>query len=114
MATRLPWFCWIFKCRSIDGFRVAEHIKNRPGIAGTTVMMLDSVGQHGDAQRCRELGHGVPIMMGDKAYGHLYVKEKQGGGEFAKADEHHRRCTAPPLVQRPPVPPNDGPKKTRT
>ena len=30
---------------------------------------------------------GVPIMVRDKAYGHLYVTEKQGGGEFSEADE---------------------------
>lgn len=45
-----------FQMPDMDGFQVAEHIKNRSGIAGTTVMMLSSVGQHGDAQRCRELG----------------------------------------------------------
>jgi len=30
---------------------------------------------------------GVPIMVRDKAYGNLYVTEKQGGGEFSEADE---------------------------
>ena len=30
---------------------------------------------------------GVPIMVRDKAYGHLYVTEKQGGGEFSETDE---------------------------
>ena len=30
---------------------------------------------------------GVPIMVRDKAYGYLYVTEKQGGGEFSEADE---------------------------
>jgi PAS domain S-box-containing protein len=45
-----------FQMPDMDGFQVAEEIKNRPGVAGTTVMMLSSVGQHGDAQRCRELG----------------------------------------------------------
>ena len=30
---------------------------------------------------------GVPIMVRDKTYGHLYMTEKQGDGEFSKADE---------------------------
>jgi signal transduction histidine kinase len=30
---------------------------------------------------------GVPIMVRDKAYGNLYVTEKQGGGEFSETDE---------------------------
>jgi GAF domain-containing protein len=30
---------------------------------------------------------GVPIMVRDKAYGNLYVTEKQGGAEFSETDE---------------------------
>ena len=30
---------------------------------------------------------GVPVMVRDKAYGNLYVTEKQGGEEFSEADE---------------------------
>ena len=40
----------------MDGFGVAERIKARPGLAGTTIMMLTSSGQYGNASRCRELG----------------------------------------------------------
>jgi CheY-like chemotaxis protein len=40
----------------MDGFQVAEQIRHRPDLAGTTIMMLSSVGQRGDAQRCKELG----------------------------------------------------------
>jgi CheY-like chemotaxis protein len=39
-----------------DGFILADLIKNDPAIAGTTVVMLTSAGQPGDAARCRELG----------------------------------------------------------
>lgn len=39
-----------------DGFTLAQAIKNDPAIAGATVVMLTSVGQPGDAARCRELG----------------------------------------------------------
>lgn len=40
----------------MDGFTLAEKIKNNPALAGATVMMLTSAGQRGDAARCRELG----------------------------------------------------------
>jgi two-component system sensor histidine kinase/response regulator len=39
-----------------DGFVLAEAIKNDPVIAGTTVILLTSTGQAGDAVRCRDLG----------------------------------------------------------
>jgi len=40
----------------MDGFGVAERIAQRPHLAGGTIMMLSSMGQRGDAVRCRELG----------------------------------------------------------
>ena len=45
-----------YQMPDMDGFEVAERIKNRPELAPATIMMLSSVGQRGDAQRCRELG----------------------------------------------------------
>jgi two-component system sensor histidine kinase/response regulator len=39
-----------------DGFTLAEAINDDPALAGTTVVMLTSAGQPGDAARCRELG----------------------------------------------------------
>ena len=40
----------------MDGFTLAEHIKQNPEFAGAIVMMLSSAGQRGDATRCRKLG----------------------------------------------------------
>ncbi len=40
----------------MDGFALAEMIKQNPKLAGATIMMLTSAGQRGDAARCRELG----------------------------------------------------------
>jgi CheY-like chemotaxis protein len=40
----------------MDGFTLAEQIKNKPGLNNATVMMLSSGGKHGDARRCRDLG----------------------------------------------------------
>ena len=39
-----------------DGFTLAEHIRNRPDLLSSTMMMLTSGGQLGDVARCRELG----------------------------------------------------------
>ena len=39
-----------------DGFTLAEAIKRDPTIADTSIVMLTSAGQPGDAARCRELG----------------------------------------------------------
>jgi two-component system, sensor histidine kinase and response regulator len=40
----------------MDGFELAERIKQDPGLAKATIMMLTSAGQRGDAARCRSLG----------------------------------------------------------
>ena len=40
----------------LDGFALAERIKQHPGLAEATIMMLTASGQRGDAVRCRELG----------------------------------------------------------
>ena len=45
-----------FQMPDMDGFAVAAAIKERPELSGSTIMMLSSVGQRGDAARCRELG----------------------------------------------------------
>jgi two-component system, sensor histidine kinase and response regulator len=53
----------------MDGFDLAGRIKHRPELAGATIMMLSSAGEHGDAARCRELGIAVyltkPIKQSD-------------------------------------------------
>jgi PAS domain S-box-containing protein len=40
----------------MDGFRLAEKIKNDPDLAGSVIMMLSSADQPSDAARCRTLG----------------------------------------------------------
>jgi signal transduction histidine kinase/CheY-like chemotaxis protein/HPt (histidine-containing phosphotransfer) domain-containing protein len=53
----------------LDGFAVAERIRQNPKLAGATIMMLSSAGQLGDADRCRQLGVGTyltkPIKQSD-------------------------------------------------
>jgi two-component system sensor histidine kinase/response regulator len=46
----------------MDGFALAEQIKQNPTLAGATIMMLTSAGQRGDAARCRELGIAVYLI----------------------------------------------------
>jgi CheY-like chemotaxis protein len=45
-----------FQMPELDGFGLAHKIKSRPELGPTMIMMLSSVGQRGDAARCRELG----------------------------------------------------------
>jgi PAS domain S-box-containing protein len=40
----------------MDGFEVTERIRSQPRLISTTIMMLSSSGQRGDASRCRQLG----------------------------------------------------------
>jgi two-component system, sensor histidine kinase and response regulator len=46
----------------MDGFSLAERIKQNPKLAHATIMMLTSAGQRGDAARCRELGIAVYLI----------------------------------------------------
>jgi two-component system sensor histidine kinase/response regulator len=45
-----------FQMPDLDGFGLAERIKQRPEFATTLIMMLSSVGHRGDAIRFKELG----------------------------------------------------------
>ncbi|MCU1382584.1 MAG: Histidine kinase [Acidobacteria bacterium] len=53
----------------LDGFGVAEAIRQRPQLAGATVMMLTSSGEYGDQARCAALGIAVyltkPVYVAD-------------------------------------------------
>jgi len=46
----------------MDGFELAERIRQHPQYVGATIMMLTSVGQRGHAARCRELGVASYLM----------------------------------------------------
>jgi signal transduction histidine kinase/DNA-binding response OmpR family regulator len=57
-ATHTPFGLIIvdYHMPGMDGLMLAERIREMPGLSGSTVMMLSSGGQSGDAARCRELG----------------------------------------------------------
>jgi PAS domain S-box-containing protein len=57
----------------MDGFTLAERIKEDPELVGATIMMLTSAGHLGDTARCRELGISAylvkPIRQGELLQG---------------------------------------------
>ena len=55
-GTPFPLVLTDMQMPDMDGFALAEIIKQTPALAGATIMMLTSAGQRGDGARCRELG----------------------------------------------------------
>jgi len=47
---------------NVDGFGLVEQVSERPAISTTTIMMLSSAGQTGDAARCEALGIAAYIL----------------------------------------------------
>ncbi|HEV1993653.1 MAG TPA: response regulator [Candidatus Acidoferrum sp.] len=64
----------------MDGFALAEHIREDPDLVGTTIMMLTSASHLGDAARCRELGISAylvkPIRQGELLDAICHVLQK--------------------------------------
>jgi PAS domain S-box-containing protein len=46
----------------MDGFALAEKIRQQPELAGATIMLLSSADRAGDVQRCQELGISAYLM----------------------------------------------------
>jgi two-component system sensor histidine kinase/response regulator len=55
-GTPFPLVLTDMQMPEMDGFSLAEKIKQTPELTGATIMMLTSAGQRGDGARCRELG----------------------------------------------------------
>jgi len=79
----------------LDGFAVAEQIREDPEQIGATIMMLTSSGQAGDAARCRELGIAAylvkPIRPGELLAAVLAVLQKQPVGAQPLITRHTLR-----------------------
>jgi PAS domain S-box-containing protein len=60
-AAGTPFDVQVLDCYmpEMDGFAVVELIRQRPALAETTILMLTSAGQRGDAARCWNLGIGA-------------------------------------------------------
>jgi PAS domain S-box-containing protein len=75
----------------MDGFDVAERIRQQPKLNSTTIMMLSSGGQRGDASRCHELGIAAylfkPFKQSDLLEAILIALNRQD-------------ATKPPLITR--------------
>ncbi len=77
----------------MDGFALAEQIKQNPKLAGATIMMLTSAGQRGDAIRCRELGIAVylikPLRQSELLEAILAALGKAPGQEISTVITRH-------------------------
>ena len=77
----------------MDGFDLAEQIKQNPKLAGATIMMLTSAGQRGDAARCRDLGIAVylikPIRQSELLEAILSVLGKDTGNATTSVITRH-------------------------
>ena len=86
----------------MDGFALAQKIKENPAISGTRLAMLTSAGQRGDAARCRELGIAAyllkPINKAELLSGILAVLAQDEGAGKALVTRHSLR-----EAQRPPA-----------
>jgi len=79
--------------RGMDGFSLAERIKNAHEMCSATVMMLTSVGHVGDAARCRGLGVDAylvkPIGHNELANAICLALERSGGQEATPLVTRH-------------------------
>jgi signal transduction histidine kinase/CheY-like chemotaxis protein len=59
-----PYHVVLLDCHMpyMDGFMVAERIRDTPGVSDTTILMLTSAERSADMQRCRALGVGAYLV----------------------------------------------------
>jgi signal transduction histidine kinase/CheY-like chemotaxis protein/HAMP domain-containing protein len=77
---------------AMDGFSLVERIRQRPGVAAATIMMLSSGGNRGDAARCQQLGMAAYLMKP--------VRSSELREALALALGARNHDGAPPLVTR--------------
>ncbi len=80
----------------LDGFDVAERIRQQQTLAGATIMMLTSSGQYGDPSRCRELGVAAyvtkPITPSDLLQAICGALERSGADVFTSPGRSPSGC----------------------
>jgi signal transduction histidine kinase/CheY-like chemotaxis protein len=86
----------------MDGFQLAEEIRKDARFSGTTIMMLTSAGERGDAARCRALGLAAyltrPVGQAELLDALLRVAGSKGsGGKPAFVTRHLLREERRPL-----------------
>jgi PAS domain S-box-containing protein len=67
----------------MDGFDLIKRIREKPGMVTSTIMMLTSGGQRGDARRCEDLGVAAhllkPVRQAELRNALIRVLSEQGG-----------------------------------
>jgi len=90
----------------VDGFTLAERIKQDADLAGPTIMMLTSGGHRGDAARCRELGVAAyltkPIRQAElkQAVCGVLASKRRRTGTFGLVTRHSLREARPDKERR--------------
>jgi two-component system sensor histidine kinase/response regulator len=74
----------------MDGFDLVEQIKERPGLCKSTIMMLTSGSQRGDAARCEELGIAAYLLKP--------VRQTELREAIARALSARERAGSRPLI----------------
>jgi len=85
----------------MDGFELAELVRQDPRLAGAVIMLLTSSGRRGDAARCRQLGIAAylvkPIGSGDLMKALLTVLGQPAGKAATLVTRHSLREASPSL-----------------
>jgi PAS domain S-box-containing protein len=76
----------------MDGFALIERIRQRPGFAAATIMMLTSASHRVDAERCRELGVAAYLLKP--------IRESELREAIALVMGAHEQQGAAPLITR--------------
>jgi signal transduction histidine kinase/PleD family two-component response regulator len=79
----------------MDGFAVAERLRQQPQLAVATVMLLTAVGQRENVQRCKELGMTTSVLKSVKSDDLLQALLKAAGVE-PQHQEHAEPNPQPP------------------
>jgi CheY-like chemotaxis protein len=83
----------------MDGFMLAEEIKQRPGLAGTPIIMLTSAGQSGDCERRLQAGIAVCLTKPVKQSELLRTIVTTLGQPSPAATQPARAAQQPPIEQ---------------
>jgi two-component system sensor histidine kinase/response regulator len=89
----------------MSGFDVAEALVGRPQLIGSTVMLLTSGGQRGDASRCKALGVGGYLVKP--------VSQSELFDAIVLTRAEHERVTRPAPLDDPQAPPPEAQLITR-